>query len=140
MQKTAHRILFFITLALLLGQPVHAGKLYKWVDETGHVHYSQTPPTRGNATEVQIPKSALTPATADNTAAEPGQAEAAAADPLEQMREARLKNCEIARQNLSTYQTSQQIQQADGTVITLDDATRAAKIAEAQAYIAEFCN
>lgn len=35
---------WFLLVLLLAGAPVFAAKVYKWVDENGRVHYSQTPP------------------------------------------------------------------------------------------------
>ena len=37
------RFSILVTLALLVAQPVFAAKVYKWVDESGKVHYSDAP-------------------------------------------------------------------------------------------------
>lgn len=45
-----------LLLALLVGQPVSADPLYKWVDSAGRVTYSSTPPPAGTkAEEVEAP-------------------------------------------------------------------------------------
>lgn len=42
---TRQRLLFALMLACLLAGAAHAG-VYKWTDEHGKVHYSDTPPPR----------------------------------------------------------------------------------------------
>jgi hypothetical protein len=50
------------------------------------------------------------------------------------------ENCEAARRNLTIYQTSAQILQADGTELTLSDEMREAKLKETQQQIEFYCN
>lgn len=46
-------ILIFSAL-ILLYQPVHAGKFYKWVDSEGNTHYTSTPPPKTAISEESI--------------------------------------------------------------------------------------
>lgn len=49
------RKLLMIALAALLLSPLaHAGKVYKWVDKDGNVHYSNTPPPEASQQERQV--------------------------------------------------------------------------------------
>jgi uncharacterized protein DUF4124 len=50
-------VCWVVLLALLLGTPVTAGGLYKWVDDQGGVHYSDKPPEKGKARELEVPPS-----------------------------------------------------------------------------------
>ena len=133
-----------LTLLLLPLGTVQASKLYKWVDESGQVHYTQTPPAQGQARqsqEMQLPRSVTAVGNADSAAAAAVDDSAPASDdPVEQFRAIRAENCKIARQNLEVYKTSERISQADGQVLVLDDQSRAAKIAEAEGMIREFCD
>ena len=126
---------YLLALILLLApfSMAQASKLYKWVDDDGQVHYSQTPPAHGRATELQLPRTAppSQPATQPHTNE---------TDVLSQTRELRRHNCEVAQENLRIYQTSLRIRQADGQIIDLDTVTRQARIAEAEAMIEEFCD
>lgn len=139
MQKTA-MLGWVLTASLLLAplSSVHATKLYKWVDEkTGQVHYSQTPPRDTQANEMVLrgiapAKSLEATPEADDKSEEP-------ADFIENLHEVYRQNCEIARQNLQTYQQSDMVQLSSGEVLELDETTRAAKVAEAQAMIDKFC-
>lgn len=132
-----------LTLLLLPLGNVQASKLYKWVDESGQVHYSQSPPAQGQARqsqEMHIPRSVTAVGNADSAAAPEADQAPASDDPVEQFRAIRAENCRIARQNLEVYRTSERIRQADGEVLELDEQSRAAKIAEAEGMIREFCD
>jgi hypothetical protein len=53
--------------------------------------------------------------------------------------EARKRNCDIARANMEVYKNSERIKKPDGTIVTLSDEMREAKIKEAQAMIDANC-
>lgn len=142
MHKSAHIVWILAALLLLPLSTAQATKLYKWVDQSGQVHYSQSPPAagQGEASEVEIPRSALGQPQQQITAKEP--AADAEADDTDAMTpdEIRQKNCENARANLEIYQRHERIRQADGQVIELNEESRAARIAEAEGMISEFCD
>lgn len=138
------RILLLVTLLGLAALvPAQAVSLYKWVDESGRVHYSQTPPDKSAAQSEQMQVKDTNPYQAEQQKADTAEAkesEPTTTDAAAQVVETRKKNCEIARQNLQTYQNSARVKQADGKVITLSDEMRASKIKEAQAMVNAYCN
>lgn len=132
-------LLLFSGLAVFA--PLHAASLYKWTDEEGNVHYSQTPPEKQQAEKMHVkdsPASAQQPPAAQEEDAEAdGMPEGAGQDPA--VVEAKQRNCEIARSNLEVYKSSEKIQQPDGSVITLSDEMREMKVKEAQAMVDANC-
>lgn len=58
MIKTARFVLAFLVVAVASSTPAMAGKIHKWVDENGNVHFGDAPPARvvteqvGTASEV----------------------------------------------------------------------------------------
>jgi hypothetical protein len=136
-------LLLVALLGLAVVSPAQAVSLYKWVDENGHVHYSQTPPDKSATQSEQMQVKDTSPYQTEQEKAEARKSEEgkpATTDAAAQVVETRKKNCEIARQNLQTFQNSDRIQQPDGTVITLSDEMRASKVKEAQAMISAYCN
>lgn len=129
----------FVSVLMLTGT-AQAASLYKWTDEEGNVHYSQTPPEHGQADKMHL-KDTTPPQNAAPAAAEEpedqGIPEDAGQDTAEA--QARQRNCEIARYNLETYKTSDRLKQPDGTVIVISDEMRDAKMKEAQALIDIYC-
>ena len=112
MRKVARFVVGLVALACVAAV-AHAQVLYKWIDDEGKVHYSDTPPKnfKGQLTKIETdvaPTPTAPPAAAPSKAAptEAGKAEAPAADDfLTQRRakraalEARLK---VARANLDS--------------------------------------
>jgi hypothetical protein len=128
-----------------------AGAVYKWVDEDGNVHYSQTPPNDRPATEIELPESSASDAALKRLEHDQKRAE--------QMREQRLKaaeeqlaakkeeedrkkKCAWARGNLTELQTSNRIYQTDasGARSRVPEEQRQERIKRAQEQIEEFCN
>ncbi len=140
------RILLVIALfGLVAALPAQAVSLYKWVDENGRVHYSQTPPDAKarESEQMQVKDSNPYQSTQENEAAENEEKNDAGpktTDEAAKIVETRKQNCEIARQNLETFKNSEQVKQPDGTVITLSEEMRASKMKQAQALINAYCN
>jgi hypothetical protein len=146
-----------LTLAFVLLVPALccAQTMYKWVDEKGVTHFSESPPpdekTEKKAIKV-TPK--VTPAgnpgaydpnawkTRDAEArkrqVDRGKAEVADAKDKEKRQEA----CNRARSRLSSLQNTQVFYKdnPDGTRSFMDDKTRDAEMARAQEAIREYCN
>ena len=138
-------------LLLLVGGLAQAAS-YKWVDEQGEVHYSQTPPPSGDYTVIgDPPRPDVTP---EQAAAELRAKEAAFAERRTATQEAaderarqaaaataRARDCETARANLAQYTANPRIlfTDASGQVIRLPEEQRQAKISEAQAQIEKYC-
>lgn len=138
-----------LTVMLSITIPVQA-KIYKWVDDQGNIHYTQTPPL-GGKTEVI------------HTRPDPKDASQAGARLQQQLEEfdkryeARVKaeqerktvqqhkqvkqvNCAAAKQNLSTLQNRGRIKIREGdTYRRLTEEERQTKINEAKKQIGEFC-
>lgn len=55
------RVLLIPVAAGLLAGSLSAAEVYKWVDENGVVHYTDTPPERQQAEQVEIAPPAATP-------------------------------------------------------------------------------
>jgi hypothetical protein len=131
--------LLLLVLLLVPAVGVEAAKLYKWTDEQGNVHYTQIPPTERPAevitTEPTQPVQPSDEEKANGSKQEDGVTATQAAN-------IRIKqeNCEASRRNLTIYQTSAQIRQADGTELTLSDEMREAKIRETRQQIEFYCN
>ncbi len=130
--RTAATIIAF---GLLSVGATQAATLYKWTDEEGNVHYSQTRPEETKADRMQIKDSKKPQQKQEEESVEPP--ENAGQDPRKL--EARKRNCDIARANMEVYKNSERIKKPDGTVVTLSDEMRQSKIKEAQAMIDENC-
>jgi hypothetical protein len=88
MSKFQSCLMFVCALSCLCITAVNADQLYKWVDDQGHVHYTQTPPpsagTKAKAVNLEV-------ARADATAA------AAAAAAIQQSKDAQTKKDQTAQ-------------------------------------------
>lgn len=139
--------------ALLLGAAlltmsagVPAAGMYKWTDSQGNVHYTQTPPPKGNYQQMTAPRAPTAPEPAEpqqGAAApatpKPDQATASDAKRKELEAEVAKHNCEAARRNLNVYSTSNRVMNEKGEVEVLDDKAREAKIKEANKMIKQYC-
>ena len=155
------------TLALLaLALPAWAAEMYKWVDETGKVHYSDRPPPanarqqqtiqpkvrpQGAATTPAAPEGQAAPATKAKTAAEldmefrKRRTEAAEAEAKRQQEAQaateKQRNCEAAKARVAVLQTGGRITKASpsGEQIYLGDNEIAAELMEAQKVADSWC-
>jgi len=135
------RILFtLVVISFVMIAPAHAVSLYKWVDEDGRVHYSQTPPEKTATQTEQMQVKDSNPYSQKETDNASNEEKPATDDQTVQVVETRKRNCEIAQKNLETYKSSERVQQPDGSIITLSDEMRASKIKEMQAQINAYCN
>jgi hypothetical protein len=133
-----------------------AGKVYKWVDENGNVQYgSQKPASGAQELKVQSKPSSSAQDTASESAEDNQQtkeneeaekvkvsSEKEAAEIEKKNAEIRKKNCSIAKRRAATIEQGGRLYEVDesGERTYWDDATRAAKMQEAQAQINEWCN
>lgn len=126
--------------------------MYRWVDEEGITHYTQSPPPKGEVTVIkQPPPPAIPPAKAQQKLNEQQQR-------LEDLREDRElakqksqqekeeqgikdKNCKGARNNLTRLQENPRSRWKgeDGEYQRHTEEQRQAKIKEAKEQIQEFC-
>jgi len=147
MMPTA-RILATTALLCLLPLQGAVAAAYKWVDDKGETHYSQTPPS---ATKVEVIR---TPASSDSAPAvtapqtgtsAPSEPAAGAADTPEAAKAEdaaiREKNCAGARRNLELLQTTGEVtvKDANGLLHVLTPDERKTRSEEAEKNIKEYC-
>lgn len=138
-----------LTTALLCLVPLHmvAATAYKWVDENGETHYSQSPPPATKAEVIKTPNaSATTPTPAQNPASTATQKPVDAKQPPDAKAKAedaavRDENCASARKNMETLQNSARVtvKDVDGLYHRLNDDERKTRIEDTQKRIDEFC-
>lgn len=139
-------------LVLLLGSPLAHGEIYRWIDDQGVTHFSQTPPPRGDYQQVQPPPppaqdprqaqqeiDAINKDVADREKAQQKQLAA------QQRRQAALKQqeqrCTQARQRLTalTIRPHILVKGRDGGVRRLTEPERQADIAATRKTIEKTC-
>lgn len=139
-------IAFTVMLASL---PLNAA-IYKWIDEQGEVHYSQSPPKQKSATRMHIPSqrtaaSNTEPDTsADQSAADNKQShESEPASNQQNTDNAAelIKKCQSARQALTTLQQDKRVFTVDeqGERHYFDDMERSSRIAQLKQNIDKYC-
>ena len=144
------RTLIVTSLIILLSPLAQAG-VYKWVDEKGNVHYTQSPPPQGDYKSMKAPPPpASGPAPYSSTQLDTDSKQAGdeanseskdtAVDETEKNAELRARSCETAKKNLQIYQVYRRIKGEDGEVKPLDDKVRQQKIEESKQAIQDFCN
>ena len=140
-----------LNLALLISVSEANAKMYKWVDNEGNTHYTQSPPPGDIQAEVLKPPSKI------DTESAQAQIEQRLKE-AEKLRESRLKenefqeiekkneaireeNCKRARQRLNTYSRPRGlIQQEDGSRTRVDEETRQSELVKSQSMVEEYCN
>ena len=142
-----------LLLTLLLTAALsHASGIYKWIDEDGQLHYSQTPPPNRPAEVIQ---GAPPPANDPDTVRDDLQRQLDAFDERRAQRDeafaehkqkdevARIKkqNCETARKNLEKLRRggNNAYMTPEGEVIRLTDDERAKRIDDAKQGIQDNC-
>lgn len=111
-------------LLLTLALSAQAAQLYKWTDKDGRVHYSDKPVASAQKVEVKAPG--------------PSQP-ATAADP--KLAEARAKECENKRTQLTEYQKATKVIERDslGKEKEFSEEERVQLIARVQKQVDELC-
>jgi len=138
-----------LSAALLCLAPLNmaTATAYKWVDENGETHYSQSPPAATKAEVIKAPNaSATTPAPEQKHYSTPAQKPAGYNQPSETDAKAedaavRAENCANARKNLETLKTAESVTVKDknGLYHRVSDEERKARSEESQKRIDEFC-
>ena len=142
--------------ALLLHPPVF-GDIYKWTDKTGEVHYTQTPPPDGIAT--QKIEGAPPPAESRETIHEDQKKLQERLDAMDErhtkreeeesikkqdreISEINEKNCISAKNNLAKLQQGgiKRYLTPEGEVIRLTEEDRQRRITEANNQVEQYCN
>jgi len=142
------RVLVTTTLLCLLPLQGAVAAAYKWVDDKGETHYSQTPPSATQVEVIKTPSSSASApaATAPQTGTSaPSEPTAGAADTPEAAKAEdaaiREKNCAGARRNLELLQTTGEVtvKDANGLLHVLTPDERKTRSEEAEKNIKEYC-
>jgi len=155
-------------IMLLILAPYSYAETYKWKDSTGHIHYSDVPPTTGiyeslngkkspttsNAAAADAPSS--TPSSVGSSDTKPRQSDDVnpivqkAREADKKRKEAQAKeednkikqeNCANMRSNLESMQSGDGVYKTDenGERVTLDTETVAKEVEKAQKFIEKNC-
>ena len=110
-----------LTSLLVTGPSIYAAT-YKWVDENGNIHYSQTPP-RGKdkkyeRLDIKVPRGggdSSSPAspTAPGAGSDAGNTDEIIKQQLQDGQAQRSKNCEIAKEQLNVYSVHRRIREPE---------------------------
>lgn len=146
--KIRYLVLLLCT-GLAFSASTMAGKVYKWVDKDGNVHFGDQPPSE-QAEQVNIPKH--TPDThyeermraqQEKQASEQIEREEKQKHAAEEKQEAEQvkKRCLAAKDNLRILREAGRVYTLDdkGERVYVDDKDRAARIKEAETVVKEAC-
>ncbi|WP_293006367.1 DUF4124 domain-containing protein [Nitrosomonas sp.] len=147
------RIFVLTVIALLFSTSVSA-QIYKWVDETGKIHYTDQPPPPDVNTQGQQLNINAAPTTGSHQGS-PANNPSDARDEFEKRRKQRQENeakdqaqaetnqkkCTEAQTQLRMYSDSPRLTIPDGAggMVYVDDDLRQRRIDDANKAIAKFC-
>ena len=151
MTRALERRLRAAMLMAVLAPTAVLAQVYRWVDDEGRVHYSDTPPTGIESTlmPIQSDDTDLEASLREQVARErelelqqqleSDAAEDAAAEASR--REALARACTRAQARVETIETARRLSRVDddGTRHTYNDEERAAALAEARRQVEEWC-
>ena len=152
-KTTIFMISALFPLACLLSVTAWAQQMYKWTDENGVVHFSETPPPGQQEAEVSdIPQGAQPMGQAPMSEPAPGDMHSVAQerrDELAQKRqqsqaEAAIRDAECAarRAEVARLEPNRRVfyEDASGETVRMDDQVRVDRVAAAKKFIQENCN
>lgn len=147
--------LFLLLMLLGATSTTYAGKVYKWVDSEGNVHYGERPPT-GQGEQMRVPRSspyqpAPTPSSsnkmdATNKLLDSIESERKEKQQAEQKataeKEAKAKNCSKAKSYAASLRQGGRRFEVDeqGNRNYLDEAEIQKRLNEAEAMVKKWCN
>jgi len=133
------RLLIALTLALLASSSFADGKIYKWTDKDGTVHYGSAPPVNEKAaTRVKVQTSPTVAANSPSPTTTTKSGEKPSGPLTQQFEE----NCAIAQRSLTALEGTGDVvtKNADGTTGTpLDGEQRAARLKSAAEQVSVYC-
>lgn len=149
-----HYALVILPLLLLIAASAQAGKIYKWTDKSGEVHYTQTPPPDMHSQEMKVnaqapqssePSKPDSQKTADKskngktTAKEQAEKQAAVEKKNEEIRK---ENCKRANKRFRTINAGGRLYDVNekGERVYWDDDKRASELSDAQQSVEKWCN
>lgn len=146
------RLFLASVLGIMFFMPSYGAKVYKWTDENGQVHFSQTPPREETSEGVRVHNSRPSAGTPSNPyripVNKPSDAEketeedtAAASEDEGYSAEEKTELCQRSRTLLSTMQgnPNRRYQQEDGSYRKISEEERADYVSQAQDGIQRFC-
>lgn len=141
-------------LPSLFALSAHAAEVYRWVDDHGTLHYSQTPPPAGRYEKVRPDVPPPTPAPArealgeylrrnEDAAAQQDQARARERERAQQA-QTEAERCAAARRVLTALETGPRnrmaVENDDGTLSRMTDEQWASQRARALEVVAQSCS
>jgi len=111
---------------------VHAAKLYKWVDEAGNTHYSQTPDSDRDSQQASPATEAQAEPVEHAPLEIPPPTDLAASQQL-------ADKCQGLYRDLELYKDHSQITDTEGKVMVISPEMREAKIAEIKSELDKSC-
>lgn len=141
-----------LLIPLLISTGAQAGKFYKWVDEEGVTHYTETPPENSQSTVIKT--QGKTPKNADHANSRLEATRKSLEEAIDKRKEkkeagkldvenakVKQKNCETAKNNLKILLEHGRIKEKgeDGEYKMLADEKRQERIQKARDRIKEFC-
>ncbi len=151
-KTTIVMIAAMFSMACLFSAPAWAQQMYKWTDENGVVHFSETPPQGQDAEVSDIPEGAQPMGQAPMSEPAPGDMHSVAQerrDELAQKRqqsqaEAAIRDAECAarRAEVARLEPNRRVfyEDASGETVRMDDQVRVDRVAAAKKFIQENCN
>jgi len=149
MTKSGLKSTFILAISVFVCSNVMAEKMFKWLDEKGVVHYTQTAPKNKAYEIIEVKQTDSRGNTGYRsrsnrvTTSQPSPAvpQVPKTD-VERYRAARNNNCELAKKNLNTLTTVARIRIPDGTggERLLSDKEKAEKVALSQEQVKTFCS
>lgn len=154
MQEFNMKYFAILVMLFVMVTGIQAGKIYKWVDENGQIHYSSQKPPGQEVETVKVKKgpkavqaeesgSADKADDKDAPTAEDEEAEALAREQLAKSDAANKKKmCEQARRNIDSLNASVRVVQKDektGENVRMSDEQRVQALKKAQQAVKEYC-
>ena len=137
-----------IALILFTVIPVANAQIYKWIDENGETHYTQTPPEGVKAIEIKADHTKAQPLTQDFSINQPGvEGEVDVKDMKDDSGEITVidtdklkKYCDDQRRTLSVLKDTKRISvMEDGKSINISEEEKQKKIENIQQNLQQYC-
>lgn len=144
-------LMVLVSTALSLAVSPPLAEIYKWVDDSGRIHFSEVPPTSGDS-QILVPRSSPAETNRPKTSEKPksnrfDQKDQKLNEPAEKLRitaenkRIREKNCAAATHNLNTLQSSGRIKLREGDEYRiLSPEEQEAKISQSKKHIEQYCD
>jgi len=149
------RLLLLIAISLLCTTTLSvAGKIYKWTDSDGNIHYGERPPN-GQSQQIKVPKAPPSSASSSSTPSNQAESRKKLLDAYDKEREEKAEatakaekekavrdaNCTNSRKRVASYSIGGRIYDVteQGERRYLEDAEIKSKLAEAQKDVEQWC-